>query len=44
MYDMSLIYALLLNRPLEWNIERAQQIFPTKPAPASPKQIWLACL
>ena len=43
MHDMSLIYALLLNCLLEWNIECVPQIFTNDPSPASLKQIWLAC-
>jgi hypothetical protein len=44
MHDMSLIYALLFNRPPEWSIERAPQIYDQKPAFVTLKHIFLACL
>ena len=44
MHDMSLIYALLFNRPPEWRIERAPQIYDQKPAFVTLKHIFLACL
>ena len=30
MYDMLLIHALLLNRPLQWNIEHAVTVYESK--------------
>jgi hypothetical protein len=44
MNDMPLIYALLLNRPPQWNIERAPQIYDQQPAFVPLKHILLACL
>ncbi len=43
MYDMPLIHALLLNRPPEWNIERAVPVWEHE-QPVSFKLIFLACL
>lgn len=44
MHDMSLIYALLLNRSPEWSIERAPQIYDSQPVAVPFKHIFLACL
>ncbi|GAB4495585.1 MAG: hypothetical protein Fur0016_17270 [Anaerolineales bacterium] len=44
MHNRSLIYALLLNRPPEWSIERAPQIYDPQPVAVPFKNIFLACL
>jgi hypothetical protein len=44
MYDMQLINALLLNRPPEYSIERALQIYDQQPVFVPLIHIFRACL
>lgn len=44
MYDLLLFHVFLFNRPEDWTIDRATQIYDLRPARITFRQILLACL